>query len=73
MCKLKPLTREIKIDEEEIGLARRIPVEEYLAAEGVGSYNKHIVRSALPGSFLQRQKIPGYRGDADDYEIYSPA
>lgn len=72
VCKLRPLTREIKIDEEEIGLARWMPVEEYLAAGGVGTYNKHIVRKALPGNFLRRQKIDGYRADADDYEIYSP-
>jgi len=72
VCKLRPLTREIIIDPEEIGLARWMPLQEFMREPGVGRYSKHIVARALRGNFLQSQQVEGYQAVGGDYEIYSP-
>lgn len=71
VCKLRPLTREITIDEVEIGLARWMPLQEFMDRPGVGPYNRHIVSRALQNDFMLPHKIDGYRANADDYEIYT--
>lgn len=73
VCKLRPLTRQITIDEEEIGLAQWMPLEEFMSRPTVGSFSKHIVSRALLGNFMQPHQIDGYQAIGGDYEIYSPA
>ncbi|WP_346838105.1 NUDIX domain-containing protein [Microbulbifer sp. SAOS-129_SWC] len=72
VCKLRPLTREITIDPEEIGLAQWMPLEAFMREPGVGKYSQHIVSRALQGNFLQPQQVAGYQAVGGDYEIYSP-
>lgn len=42
VCKLKPLTHKLTIQAEEISEALWMPVQEYLEAEGVSTFNKEI-------------------------------
>jgi hypothetical protein len=62
ICRLEPLSCEITIQESEIAEGRWMPVEEYLAYEHVGAFNKQMVAAALEGSGL----VPGW---FDDYEV----
>lgn len=71
VCKLRPVSRAIAIDEVEIGLARWMPLQEFMERPGVGLYNKHIISRALQNDFMQPHRIEGYRANADDYEIYT--
>ena len=70
VCRLKPLSREIAIDGNEIGQAMWVPVDEYLAREGIGLYNRRVVTAALSAPTLVSIKIDGYMDGPDDYEIY---
>ncbi|KAA3654803.1 MAG: NUDIX domain-containing protein [Chloroflexi bacterium] len=47
ICLLKPLTQEIVIQEEEIAECRWMPVDEFLAHEDVGDFNKGVVKTAV--------------------------
>ena len=71
ICRLRPLSAEISIQEEEITEARWMPVGDYLADENASDFNKEIVRAATSSSGLKRVEIEGY-GDADRYEIFMP-
>lgn len=71
ICRLKPLSEEISIQEEEIAEARWMPVAEYLADENASSFNKEIVRAATGSRGLERVEIEGY-GDPERYEIFMP-
>jgi 8-oxo-dGTP pyrophosphatase MutT (NUDIX family) len=46
VCRLKPLSEEITIEEEEIAESRWMPVQEYLDADQVSGFNKQIVLAA---------------------------
>ncbi len=70
VCRLKPLTHEIRIDEREIAQAMWIPVEQYLAREGIGLYNRRVVQAALAAPPLASIKMDGYMDGPDDYEIF---
>jgi len=72
VCRLKPLTHEITMDETEIGRALWLPVEEYLAHPGVGPYNRRVVSAALGGQGLNSTTIDRYMDSADDYEAFLP-
>lgn len=73
VCKLRPLTTEITIQDEEIAKAKWIPVEEYLAGEQIGTFNKGVVKLALQekGGFLSGW-IDGYDADRALREVYLP-
>jgi 8-oxo-dGTP pyrophosphatase MutT (NUDIX family) len=49
VCRLAPLTHEIQIQEDEIAECLWMPVQDYLANENVGIFNKRIVEAALDG------------------------
>ena len=52
---------------------RKLPVEEYLASEYVGIFNKRIVQAALNGDGgLVPAWIEGYQSDPADREIFIP-
>ena len=70
VCRLKPLTSEISIQESEIADAKWFPIDEYLADEKIGKYNQHIVRSALKNPGLKSINLPGYMSSDDDYEVF---
>ena len=71
ICRLHPRSEEITIQEEEIAECRWMPVEEYLAAEQVGLFNKRIVQAAMDSPGVMPMEIEGY-GDRDRYEIFMP-
>ncbi len=72
VCLLKPITYEISIDEVEIGKAMWVSVDEYLANNEVGQYNKRVVNAALHCSAMKSVKIDGYMNHPDEYEVYLP-
>lgn len=70
VCRLKPLTFDITIQESEIADARWFPINEYLADEKIGQYNKFILRSALQKQGLKSVKLPGYMSSDEEYEVF---
>lgn len=70
VARLRPLSETIAIDEREIGLARWMPVAEFLACASVGPYNKRVVQAALDGGVLAAEELAGYMDAAKDYEIF---
>jgi ADP-ribose pyrophosphatase YjhB (NUDIX family) len=71
VCKLKPLSEELTIQEDEIAEALWMPVEEYLEAEGVSVFNKEIVKAAIESPGVSPMDIEGY-SDPDRHEIFMP-
>ena len=47
VCRLRPLSTEISIQEDEIAECLWMPVAKYLADENVSAFNKRIVEAAL--------------------------
>ena len=70
VCRLKPLTSEITIQESAIADARWFPIDEYLADQKIGKYNQQILRSALQYPGLKSVNLPGYMSSEDDYEVF---
>jgi 8-oxo-dGTP diphosphatase len=73
VCRLSPLTTEITIDEQEIDVGMWMPVDQYLASESVGIFNKRIVQAAMKGSSMVTTYIEGYQTDPYTREIFVPA
>lgn len=73
ICRLDPLTTEIRIQESEIDEGRWMPVRDYLSDENVGVFNKRIVEAALSGSGLAPTWFEGYDVDPESREIFVPA
>lgn len=71
VCRLRPLTRDITIDEVEIGRALWMPVDEYLSLDSVLPLNKRVVAAAaaLEPKMLKSIKVPGYMGAPEDLKI----
>lgn len=72
VCLLKPLTKEIVIDESEIGKAEWMQVDYFLENEDIGHFNKHILKVAMKSEKFKSVKIDGYMNQSGDYEVYSP-
>jgi 8-oxo-dGTP pyrophosphatase MutT (NUDIX family) len=70
VCRLKPLTLDITIQESEIFDAKWFPIEEYLADEKIGKYNQQILQSALKHSGLKNINLPGYMPSDQNYEVF---
>lgn len=68
VCRLHPLTHEIRRQEEEIAECRWMPLDEYLEHEHVSAFNQHVVRAALEGQGLALECVPGYE-DPEQFEI----
>jgi 8-oxo-dGTP pyrophosphatase MutT (NUDIX family) len=69
ICRLDPLTQEIRIQESEIETCLWMPVSDYLAAESVGIFNKRMVATALGGAGLVSSWFDGY-GTPETHEIF---
>jgi ADP-ribose pyrophosphatase YjhB (NUDIX family) len=73
VCRLSPLTRDITVQQEEIAECLWMPVEDYMASEYVGIFNRRIVRVALDSSNgLVPVWIEGYQTDLAAREIFMP-
>ena len=71
VCRLSPLTREIRMQEEELEEALWMPVNEYLGDPDVSLFNKRIVRSSLESPGVVPATIEGY-AEEDRYEFFMP-
>jgi 8-oxo-dGTP pyrophosphatase MutT (NUDIX family) len=71
VCHLKPLSEDITVQEDEIAEALWMPVDEYLEAEGVSTFNKEIVKAALNSPGVTPTEIDGY-SDPERHEIFMP-
>ena len=73
VCRLSALNHKITADEHEIQECLWMPVDEYLASEDVGVFNKRIVEAALNGPTMAPAWIEGYQSEPDRREIFMPA
>ncbi len=71
VCRLRPRSREITIQDDEIESCQWMPVDEYLASEFVHSFNRRIVQVALNGSGVVPTEIDGYT-DPKKHEVFMP-
>lgn len=69
VCRLRPLDFEITVDDEEIGDAMWVDVEEYLSNPDIGTYNKRVVRAAMAGRTLSLVEVEGYMRPGE-YEVF---
>lgn len=70
VCRLSPLTREIRIQEEEIEECHWMPVDDYLASDLVHTFNRLIVKAALSSPGIVPTHVDGYSDDSR--EIFMP-
>ncbi len=71
VCRLSPLTSEIRMQEEELEQALWMPVQQYLNTDDVSIFNKTIVRSALESKGIVPCTVEGY-GPVERYEFFLP-
>ncbi len=71
VCRLRPMSEEIRIQQEEIAESLWMPVAEYLADENVSDFNKRIVRAAMETPGIVLTEVAGY-GDGRRYEFFMP-
>lgn len=69
VCRLKPLSSEIKIDENEIAVAKWMDVQEYLNDPETRIFNKNIVESALNSPGIVLKELPNY-GTPETHELF---
>ncbi len=71
VSRLSPLTKEIKMQEEELEECLWMPVDDFLSDDDIGAFNKRIVNAALNSPGLEPSFIEGY-GDERQYEFFMP-
>ncbi len=69
VCRLRPLTSELRADPREIEECRWMPVDEYFTSPYTGLFNRTIVRQALADAALVPVRIEA----SQDYEFFGPA
>jgi len=60
VCRLRPLTTEIVMQEDEIAECRWLPIAAFLSHPEIGLFNKRIVQAALHGKGLIPAHLEGY-------------
>lgn len=70
ICRLSPLNHDITIQESEIAECLWMPVDDYLASEFVGEFNRRVVEIALTGRGLVPTWFEGYDVDRASREIF---
>jgi len=71
ICRLRPLSHEISVDETEIEESIWMPIDEYLSSDFVGTFNKKIVQAALESSGISSTWVDGYDNHAT-HEFFFP-
>ena len=71
ICRLSPISEVIIIQQDEIEESRWMPVDEYLASDYVGVFNKRIVQAALASPGISSGWVDGY-ADPSRYEFFLP-
>jgi len=69
--KLRPLSREIKMQADEIQECLWMPVDEFIASEDIANFNKQIVRAALESDGIVQSFIEGF-GGPESREYFMP-
>ena len=72
ICRLKPLTFEITIDEREIEEALWMPAQEFLTHPHVYAFNKQIVETSLTHATLKPVILAGDHRHPSESEIFLP-
>lgn len=72
VSRLRPLSREITMQADEIQECLWLPVDEFLGREDISNFNKQIVRAALESGGVVQSFIPGF-GGPDTREYFMPA
>jgi len=72
ICRLRPLTSDIHMQESEIDACEWMPLEGFLAAESVGAFNKHMVAAALRGEGLVPTWFEDYAVSPATHDIFVP-
>ncbi len=63
VCRLRPLSTEITMQEDEIQECLWLPVEEFLSAESIGDFTKSIVLAGLQSPGMVTVDTPGFPSD----------
>ena len=71
VCRLKPLSRDITMQADEIAECLWMPVDTFLSDDGVHTFNKEIVRAALDSTGLSPSQIDGFPNDGSR-EFFMP-
>ena len=69
VCRLRPLSRNITMQEEEIEDCLWMPVDQFLSSEGISTFNKHIVRAALDSPGMAPATIEGFQDGTREFFI----
>ena len=69
--RLRPVSREIAMQADEIQECLWLPVGEFLEADDISNFNKQIVRAALEGEGVVQSFIEGF-GGPDTREYFMP-
>ena len=72
VSRLRPLSREITMQADEIQECLWLPVDEFLSRDDISNFNKQIVRAALESEGVVQSFIPGF-GGPDTREYFMPA
>ncbi len=70
--RLRPLSREITMQADEIQECLWLPVDDFLSREDISNFNKQIVRAALESEGVMQSFIEGF-GGPDTREYFMPA
>ena len=72
VSRLRPLSREITMQADEIQECLWLPVDDFLSQEDISNFNKQIVRAALESEGVVQSFIPGF-GGPDTREYFMPS
>ena len=70
VCRLEPLSRQIRLDPAELADAVWMPLDEFLHNPGIGPLSRRAVEAALAQEPLSRVKLPDYMDGPDSYEVF---
>jgi 8-oxo-dGTP diphosphatase len=70
VCRLSPLTLDIRLDGEELERALWMPVDDYLAREATSPFNRRVVEAALATEPLPDETLEGYMDEPHEYEVF---
>ena len=65
VCRLRALTEQIKMSEQEIEECLWMPVHDFMTDDDISPFNKGIVRSALESDGIVPADMPGMPHDPD--------
>jgi 8-oxo-dGTP diphosphatase len=71
VCRLRPLSEKITIQDDEIDESLWMPVEDYLNSEYVHSFNQEVLKAALGSEGLVTASVEAY-SDTGEREVFMP-